>query len=65
MTRPHWLALTLLLGGVALLLIVHRRTTRIRRANMNRARNALAAALSVKGRSSADACVRYALNRLA
>jgi len=64
MTRPHWLALVLLLGGLALLFVAHRRTQRARQADANRARNALVSALTVEGRSSADACVKYALNRL-
>lgn len=64
MTRPHWLALALLLGGVALLIVAHRRAAKARRADASRARNALVVALGVKGHSSADACVRYALRRL-
>jgi len=64
MIRPHWLALALLFGGLALLLVAHKRALKARRADVNRARNALVSALTVEGRSSADACVRYALNRL-
>lgn len=64
MTRPHWLALALLLGGVVLLIVAHRWAVKARQADAARARNALVCALTVEGRSSADACVRYALNRL-